>query len=186
MGQTQAGGSRSGIVPDGVTRVQWVFTGAGFGIKHPRTVTVHPEVRNNVAVGPVEPGEGPLAHATWYGHDGQVIRQAGETSAARQQLQTIAAVNASRSRPIAPELRDHYSLFRSTPPDTPAQDWRLPTPGTTGGYIGQMRLNYWQTRYIPDVTGLDGAGLWITPEYPRALHQRPANQRLWQALLPHP
>lgn len=25
-------------------------------------------------------------------------------------------------------------------------------------------LNYWQTRYIGSVTGLDGRGLWITPE----------------------
>lgn len=24
-------------------------------------------------------------------------------------------------------------------------------------------LNYWQTRYIPSLTGLDGPGLWITP-----------------------
>ena len=152
-----------GIVPDGVTRVQWVFSGTGVGIAHPRPVTVTPQLHNNVALAPVEPGEGPLAHATWYAHDGHVIRQAGETPAARQQLQTIAAVNASRGRPIAPQLRDHFSLFRSTPPDTPAQDWRLPTPGTTGGYISQMHLNYWQTRYIPNATGLDGAGLWITP-----------------------
>ena len=152
-----------GIVPDGVARVQWVFSGAGFGIVHPRPVTVTPQLHNNVALAPVDPGEGPLAHATWYAHDGHVIRQAGETPAARQQLQTIAVVNASRGRPIAPQLRDHYSLFRSTPPDTPAEDWRLPTPGTTGGYISQMHLNYWQTRYIPNATGLDGAGLWITP-----------------------
>jgi hypothetical protein len=26
-----------------------------------------------------------------------------------------------------------------------------------------MGLNYWQTRYIASVTGLDGPGLWITP-----------------------
>ena len=29
--------------------------------------------------------------------------------------------------------------------------------------MGEMGLNYWQTRYISSVTGLDGPGLWITP-----------------------
>jgi hypothetical protein len=26
-----------------------------------------------------------------------------------------------------------------------------------------MGLNYWKSRYLPAVTGLDGPGLWITP-----------------------
>jgi hypothetical protein len=44
------------VVPDGVTRVQWVFTGAGIGVVHPHPVIVYPQVRNNVAVAVVTPG----------------------------------------------------------------------------------------------------------------------------------
>jgi hypothetical protein len=54
-------------------------------------------------------------------------------------------------------------VFRSAAADDPVRDPTLPTPGTDGGYTGQMSLNYWQTRYVPSVTGLDGPGLWITP-----------------------
>jgi len=152
-----------GIVPDGVTRVKWIFTGAAFGVSHPREVTVYPQVGSNVAVAPIKPGEGPLAHATWYGAAGQVIASASGGAQARQQLQLIRSVNASRSNAVAPSLLAHYALFRSVPTDDPARDPTLPTPGTDGGYIGEMRLNYWQTRYVASVTGLDGRGLWITP-----------------------
>lgn len=38
---------------------------------------------------------------------------------------------------------------------------RIPLFVLFGGGAGP--LNYWQTRYIPSVTGLDGRGLWITP-----------------------
>lgn len=34
----------------------------------------------------------------------------------------------------------------------------MPTPGSPA-----LALNYWQTRYVASVTGLDGRGLWITP-----------------------
>jgi hypothetical protein len=151
------------VVPDGVTRVQWVFTGAGIGILHPHPVTTYPQVRNNVAVAAVTPQEGPLARATWYGADGRVIASAGGGAQADQQLQTIRSINASRSRAISPFLIAHYGLFRTVPPDDPTRDWRLPTPGTEGGYVGAMGVNYWQTRYIASVRGLDGPGLWITP-----------------------
>lgn len=152
-----------GVVPDGVTRVRWVFTGAGYGITHPRPVTIYPQVHNNVAVAPVTTGEGPLRTATWYGASGRLIATAGGGADAAQRLRTIAAVNASRSRPIAAFLLAHFSLFRSIPADDPARDWKLPTFGTNGGYEGQLRLNYWQTRYVPSGTGFDGRGLWITP-----------------------
>ena len=152
-----------GVVPDGVTRVRWVFTGAGIGVLHPHPVTIYPQVRNNVAVAAAAPGEGPLARATWYGADGRMIASASGGAQADQQLQTIRSINASRSRAISPFLIAHYSLFRTVPPDDPARDWRLPTPGTEGGYVGEMGLNYWQTRYIASVRGLDGPGLWITP-----------------------
>ena len=152
-----------GVVPDGVTRVQWVFTGAGIGVLHPHPVTMYPQVRNNVAVAAVTPGEGPLARTIWYGADGHVIASASGGAQADQQLETIRSIDASRSRAISPFLIAHYSLFRTVPPDDPARDWRLPTPGTEGGYVGAMGLNYWQTRYIASVRGLDGPGLWITP-----------------------
>jgi hypothetical protein len=157
------GGVSMGLVPDGVARVKWMFTGAGFGVLHPRPVTVYPKVVNNVAVAPVVRGEGPLGRGVWYGAHGQVIAFAAGAAQASQQLQRIRSVNASRDRSIAPLLLAHYSLFHSTAADDPARDLELPTPGTAGGYVGEMDLNYWQTRYIPTLTGMDGRGLWITP-----------------------
>lgn len=150
-------------MPDGVARVKWTFGGDGFGIAHPHAVTVYPPVINNVAVAAVAPGEGPLIDATWYGADGHVIATATASTQARQRLQLIRAVNTSRNRAISPFLLAHFALFRSVPADDPARDPQLPTPGTDGGYVGQMRLNYWQSRYIPSVTGLDGRGIWVTP-----------------------
>ena len=35
----------------------------------------------------------------------------------------------------------HHSLFRPTPPDTPTQDWRLPTPGSDGLCISDPQTN---------------------------------------------
>lgn len=147
-----------GIVPDGVVRVKWIFTGAAFGVLHPRRLTVYPPVKNNVAVAPVIPNQGPLASAVWYGADGQVIASAESSPDAKQQLRQIQAVNSSRTRPIAPELVAHYRLFRSVVPVNLAKSPVLPTAGG-----GPGDLNYWQTRYIGSVSGLDGRGLWVTP-----------------------
>src|SRR5581483_4214007 len=52
----------------------------------------------------------------------------------------------------------HYRLFRSVAPMDLLKTPRLPT---AGGGTGD--LNYWQTRYIGSLTGLDGPGLWVTP-----------------------
>jgi hypothetical protein len=144
-----------GIVPDGVVRVKWVFTGAGFGILHPDPVTAFAEVRANIAVAPTH---GPLASAVWYAADGRVIASAPAGRAAKQELRRIQAVNASRGRSIAPELIAHYRLFRSVAPMDLTKSSVLPT---AAGGVGD--LNYWQTRYIGSLTGLDGPGLWITP-----------------------
>jgi hypothetical protein len=65
-------------------------------------VTVYPEVQGNVAVAPVRPNEGPLAGAVWYGATGKVIASARTSTQGKLELRRIAAVNASRSRPIAP------------------------------------------------------------------------------------
>lgn len=59
-----------GIVPDGVRRVRWTFTGEDYGILDPHPVTVYPEVHGNVAVAPIRRDQGPLASAVWYGAGG--------------------------------------------------------------------------------------------------------------------
>jgi len=146
-----------GLVPDGVTRVKWIFTGSDFGVLDPHPVTVYPELHGNVAVASIRPDEGPLASAVWYGVGGRVIASAGASTFSTSQLSRIAEVNASRNRPIDPELIDHYRLFRSVPPVDLAAD---PLAGTLGS---SSDLNYWQTRYLPSFTGLDGRGLWVTP-----------------------
>lgn len=151
-------GMSVGVVPDGVVRVEWVFTGAAFGVLKPRPVTVYPAVKNNVAVARVIPDQGPLARAVWYGARGQVIASTGGGPDAKAQLRQIQLVNASRNRAIAPELIAHYRLFRSV---APVDLTRSPALPTAGGGPGD--LNYWQTRYIGSLTGLDGPGLWITP-----------------------
>jgi hypothetical protein len=148
-------------------------------------VTVHPQVLNNVAVAPVEPDDGPLARATWYGADGHVIATAAVANG-HSKLQVIRAVNASRSRAIAPWLLDHFALFTSGAVDTPAQDPMLPTPGTDGGYVGEIGLNYWQTRYVSSVTGLDGRGLWITPGARGVCVSDPKTSGCWMLSSRHP
>lgn len=146
------------IVPDGVTGVKWSFSGAGYGIDDPHPVTVYPLVRNNVAVASIRPGQGPLVGTTWYGAGGQVIGSAVASNASWQ-LRQIQSVNASRNNSILPFLLAHFGVFRSVPPDLPSRDPTMPmqSPGDSQG------LNYWQTRYVSSLTGLDGRGLWVTP-----------------------
>jgi hypothetical protein len=152
-----------GVVPDRVKRVEWIFSGARLGLLNPHPVTVYPQLRENVALAPIESGEGPLVRAIWYGADGRVIASSAADGLEQQQLRRINSINASRGRPIAPALLAHYELFRSFPADDPTTDPAVPTPGIDGGYSGELGLNYWQTRYIPTSNSLDGAGLWITP-----------------------
>lgn len=114
------------LVPDGVARVKWMFTGAGYGIPHPRPVIVFAAVHGNVAAAPVTPGQGPLAAAVWYGTGGRVIASGGPGANASAQLKRIGAVNASRKRPIARVLIAHYALFRTVPPEDLARDHVLP------------------------------------------------------------
>lgn len=158
LGRDPNRGVAVSVVPDGVVRVKWIFTGAAYGVLDPRPVTVYPTVRGNVAVAPVVPGQGPLERAVWYAAGGTVIASAAGGPDAQQQVRQIQSVNASRNRPIAPELIAHYRLFRSVAPVDLAKSPVLPTAGG-----GPGDLNYWQTRYIGSVTGLDGRGLWITP-----------------------
>lgn len=105
-----------------------------------------------------------MAHATWFGATGQVISSASAGAQARQQLQLISSVTASRSRTIAPPLLADLGLVACC-------SRRRSGPGIrrslrralTVGYGGEMRLNHWQTRYVSSVTGLDGRGLRIMP-----------------------
>jgi len=121
LGISSSTGVTVGIVPDGVVRVKWVFSGAGFGITHAREVTVYPLVRQNVAVAAITSGQGPLAHATWYGARGQVLASGTGNTQEQLLLRAIRSVNASRRRAIAPFLLAHFGLFRSVPADTPAR-----------------------------------------------------------------
>jgi hypothetical protein len=145
------------LVPDGVTRVKWTFTGAGYGVTHPHPVAVYAQVQANVAVAAIRSNQGPLQRSTWYGRNGHVIASAPGGQVPQQQLARIHLVNGGRTHPIAPVLLAHFGLFRSLTPVAAADDWQLPTNGRA------RDLNYSQTRYIPSVTGLDGRGLWITP-----------------------
>ena len=153
-----------GLVPDGVTRVKWTFSGVGFGVQHPHPVTVYARVQNNVAVAPVVPRQGLLVHSVSYGAGGSVIASAGADAATRQQLQKIRAINAGRHRPIAPELLAHYSLFSAVPAVDLVRDQTLLAAYIDGGGIGGgLGLNYWDIRYVGSLKGVDGRGLWVVP-----------------------
>jgi hypothetical protein len=90
-------------------------------------------VSGNVAVAPVVPPQGPLASAVWYDTAGKIIASAGMSAEGGHQLSQIDAVNASRTRPIAPELAAHYRLFRSVAPVDLARNPVLPTAGGGAG-----------------------------------------------------
>jgi hypothetical protein len=64
-------GVQESIVPDGVSRVKWVF--AGFAPYRKHAVTIYPTVRNNLAYSRILLNEGGLVSVTWYSADGRVI-----------------------------------------------------------------------------------------------------------------
>jgi hypothetical protein len=71
-------------VPDGVTRVRWLYRGLGRYLGD--RVTIDPTVRNNIAASRVVRSQGLLMTATWYGRNGRVIAYYNAaTSAARTQ-----------------------------------------------------------------------------------------------------
>ncbi len=148
------------IVPDGVTRVAWSFSGAGVGVRDPHPSVLHPAVVGNVAVVAVTRAQGPLTRVSWTHADAS--RMVGSSPGPSYRASQIVAINASRSHRVAPQLRADFALFRTVAADDPAKDWAMPvysvhTPGQTS-----TAPNYWQTRYLP-VSGVDGRGLWITP-----------------------
>lgn len=64
------------VVPDGVTRVKWVFNRVIRRFRRPSgpPMTVYPRVENNLAVSNAVSGVGGLVSATWYGANGEVIK----------------------------------------------------------------------------------------------------------------
>ena len=152
-----------GLVPDDVSRVEFVYSGARFGVVQPHPVSVSVSARNNFAVVRSRAADGPLLRVTWYGAGDRVLASAtgGEQNA--QQVALIGVVNASRQLPIAPSLQEHFALFRTVKPTTPAQNPATTLTGSYGRAVRSMRLNYWQARYVRGVTGFGGRGLWVTP-----------------------
>jgi hypothetical protein len=152
-----------GLVPDDVSPVEFVYSGAGFGVARPRPVTLSTSAHQNLAVVHSRAVDGPLLRVSWYGTGGRVLASAPGGAPDAQRLALIRTVNASRRLPIAPSLQAHFALFRSVAPTTPVQNPAIPLNGASGGSVGAMRLNYWQARYVRAVTGFGGRGLWVVP-----------------------
>jgi hypothetical protein len=106
------------VVPDGVARVRWVFSGYDGISAHPGPpVTVYPRVANNVAVAEAENSEGYLASATWYGANGNVIASFSDNNRIIGQHRAAEQVIARSARnPIAPGLAADYSVFANPVP----------------------------------------------------------------------
>ncbi len=144
------------VVPDGVTRVKWVFPLAGGRPPaRSRTVTVYPKVESNVAVSRAA-GLG-VSSATWFGPGGRVIASYNEV--AQQQAEAAHELAASARQPIAPALIEHFALFRHPVPP-PATIKQLPE--RTAVVIARQGygLNVRQARFVP-YPGTPG--LWVTP-----------------------
>lgn len=143
-------GVNVGVVPDGVTRVKWVFPSAGG-----RPVTVYPKVENNVAVSKAA-GLGP-SDVTWYGSGGRAI--ASYNQQAQAEAEQAQALAASARQPIAPALVEHFAIFRRPVP--PPASIR-PLPRRTAVIITNQGygLNVTQARFVP-YPGTPG--LWVIP-----------------------
>ena len=99
-------GVNAGVVPDGVTRVRWVFPQA-----QGRSVTVYPKVQGNVAVAKAT-GVG-VSSATWYGAGGDVIASDNQSASrlARLKQLTLLQVPQPAHWTIAASLRRHFAAF---------------------------------------------------------------------------
>ncbi len=143
-------GVNAGVVPDGVTRVKWVFRFAGG-----RSVTVYPKVESNVAVSRAA-GPG-VSSATWYGPGGRVIASYNER--AQREAAQAHALAASARQPIAAALVEQFAILRRPVPP-PASIKPLPRRTaiviTNQGY----GLNITQARFVP-YPGTPG--LWVIP-----------------------
>jgi hypothetical protein len=146
------------VVPDGVTRVKWVFnrTVRRFRLPSNAALSVYPHVENNVAVATASGFEA-LSSATWYGPDGHVIATLSpQAQRAAEQAQAFAQ---SVHRPIAPALIRHLAVFRRPVPP-PARIKPLPRQAAILVTNQPYDLNVSQARFIP-YPGT--AGVWLIP-----------------------
>jgi hypothetical protein len=143
-------GVNAGVVPDGVTRVKWLFPFAGG-----RPGTVSPKVENNVAVSRAA-GLGP-SDATWYGPGGRVIASYNEL--AQREAEQAHALAASARQPIAAALIEHFAIFRRPVPP-PASIKPLPRRTAVVITNQEYGLNVTQARFVP-YPGTPG--LWVIP-----------------------
>ena len=117
------------------------------------------------------PGQGQIAQIIWYGADGQVIarndiaqRLAQSTRAAR------AAIRRSYSRPVAPSLLAHFSVFDRPQSPVPGLRHVPELPPSIAAQMARQRggMNLRYTRFVPlsgtepPVEGLPH-GIWIVP-----------------------
>lgn len=151
----------AGLVPDGVTRVRWEFSGITPNGHHSPGGTFVLGVHDNVAAAedPVAtPGE--LAAAIWYGRGGRVIARADGPAV---------AIDASDQEPVASLLSKHFGVFRSQA-NLASQTTGAALP--LGLMLSLIRpnpygLNIGQARFVPypDTDGGGGRpiGLWVVP-----------------------
>jgi hypothetical protein len=98
-------GVHAGVVPDGVTSVRWVYDGG----------TVHPSVRNNVAVYVSRRDLGHLHRATWYDARGRVVASFDDRAQlAAVSRRIVAKLARSGRRFVDPLLLRDFSVFGGT------------------------------------------------------------------------
>jgi len=107
-------GAVASIVPDGVTRVKWVFTRLGTASGLP-PITLWPRVRGNVAIGRLAPTlQAYLSSAVWYDPDGRVRESFGSSTGASASVRKFKqALETSGHQPVAPVLIRHFRVLRT-------------------------------------------------------------------------
>jgi hypothetical protein len=151
-------GVNVGVVPDGVSRVKWVFGGpTGVTGKSPPgpPVTVYPKVESNVAVSRAV-GLG-VSSATWYGPSGRVIASYNER--AQREAEQAHALAASARQPVAAALIEHFAIFRRPVPP-PASIKPLPRRTAVVITNQDYGLNITEARFVP-YSGTPG--YWVIP-----------------------
>ncbi len=153
-------GTVAGIVPDGVTRVKWVFGGPGTGTPQ---LVVWPRVRDNVAIGRLPVLGRVLRGATWYTRSGRVLTRFSRSEAVAQQL-TLEHLD---RLPVAPALVRHFAMLRTRTDLARGVDGIHRGEGIPLVQPNTDELNLSQARFVPLLSAprLSGtrAGLWVVP-----------------------
>lgn len=153
-------GVASSVVPDGVSRVKWVFHRYRPGKKPAQLVTVYPEVRNNVAATPVGLYE-VQPSATWQLANGQILTSADESANLPECRSPMVVPGATH--PVAAWLKQYFAVFRTPRLTRPmAID---PLEFREAFTWQRLGLNFAQARFVATGTGLLGAkpGVWVVP-----------------------